>query len=576
MVTASTDRTARIWDAATGHTLVVLAGHDSAVAAAVFSPDGKKVVTGSADKTARIWDADTGALLATLSGHTGWVSKLAFSPDGQRVLSASATDDTVHIWDAETGKPVDPGTLGSGIAAAFSPDGKRVAGAYLAVDVFDAETGNYVAQNFGHAYFAERVMDLVYTRDGRYLLIGSLDGTARVWDAQSGRQVSVLTGLTGPVWSVAISADGRYLLTASGDTVRTLQVWDMGFDLRPALPRCLTFAERADFNLDPTPPDWCFHMEKWPYQSQAWKIWQKHRDDREKPPLPDKDAVEWLNWINKRALESLARKAAGAEEALVYLGESARIYKEAADANPDSVLWPDRLVSTDELRAEALVNLSKRSEAIAAYRQALAVRMKLMMAEPDNTSRQSSLAFDYEKLAEQLLADDQNAEALSNARANLAIRRKLAAVEPGSADRQEGVAYALRVLGDVLVAAKNRTEAVAAYRESIAIRQSLADAEPGNIDRQVALAYVDEQLGEALTGNNVAQAIAAYQQALAIRRKLAGGQPDSADRQEDVAFDLRRLGDALAAGGDRHGALAAYRESIAIRQTLAEAEASNI
>ena len=55
MVTASVDRTARLWDAASGKELAVLQGHKDPVRSAAFSPDGAKVVTASDDGTARIW-----------------------------------------------------------------------------------------------------------------------------------------------------------------------------------------------------------------------------------------------------------------------------------------------------------------------------------------------------------------------------------------------------------------------------------------------------------------------------------------------------------------------------------------
>ena len=64
------DKTARIWDAATGKQLQVLTGHQAGFWTVVFSPDGTKVLTASEDNTARIWDAVTGKQIAVLSGHT--------------------------------------------------------------------------------------------------------------------------------------------------------------------------------------------------------------------------------------------------------------------------------------------------------------------------------------------------------------------------------------------------------------------------------------------------------------------------------------------------------------------------
>jgi WD40 repeat protein len=97
VVTASHDKTARVWDAATGKSLATLAGHESAVWSAQFSPDGMRVVTASHDKTARVWVAATGKLVATLAGHKDVLYNAQFSPDGTRIVTASG-DKTAAIW----------------------------------------------------------------------------------------------------------------------------------------------------------------------------------------------------------------------------------------------------------------------------------------------------------------------------------------------------------------------------------------------------------------------------------------------------------------------------------------------
>jgi WD40 repeat protein len=76
---------------------VVLRGHEEGVMFAVFSPDGDWVVTASADKTARVWRADGQGEPVVLRGHEDAVTSAAFSPDGEWVVTASL-DKTARIW----------------------------------------------------------------------------------------------------------------------------------------------------------------------------------------------------------------------------------------------------------------------------------------------------------------------------------------------------------------------------------------------------------------------------------------------------------------------------------------------
>jgi hypothetical protein len=72
--------------------------------AASFSPDGSRIVTASSDTTARVWDARTGEPLAKPFQHQGRVSAASFSPDGSRIVTASF-DKTARVWDAPAYTP---------------------------------------------------------------------------------------------------------------------------------------------------------------------------------------------------------------------------------------------------------------------------------------------------------------------------------------------------------------------------------------------------------------------------------------------------------------------------------------
>jgi WD40 repeat protein len=97
------DRTARVWDVATGGSRV-LRGHDEAVRAIGFSPDGRTVATGSNDQAVQLWNLETGAL-TVLRGHRAAVRSVAFHPGGKQLVTASE-DATLRVWDLERAAPV--------------------------------------------------------------------------------------------------------------------------------------------------------------------------------------------------------------------------------------------------------------------------------------------------------------------------------------------------------------------------------------------------------------------------------------------------------------------------------------
>jgi WD40 repeat protein/tRNA A-37 threonylcarbamoyl transferase component Bud32 len=202
-----------------------LLNHQDKVSASDFSRDGKRFVSASLDKTARVWDTATGRELAVLRGHDEGVASARFSPDGQAIATISS-DNTARLWDAATGKlrlTLRPPRLDSynhlhgddAYAVNFSPAGRRVVTAFgnypdCTARVWDTASGKELVVLKGHA---APVVWADFSPDGKLVVTASLDQTARLWEPDTGKEAHVLKGHTCSVVSARFSPDGTRLVT---------------------------------------------------------------------------------------------------------------------------------------------------------------------------------------------------------------------------------------------------------------------------------------------------------------------------------------------------------------------------
>ena len=234
ILTASHDGTAKVWDAATGGRVNTQPiRHDQAVRFASFSRDGRRVATAGFDGIASVWNATTGEPLSPPLHHPAQVMCVQFDPSG-RVLTAG-WDWTVRLWDLEVpglasalvsdqrlltrlpsirragDSPPLGVTGGSGFGEVAG--GRQICpsiehfGSVQRVEfiaptasgwsrpvwtvprVWDTTTGKPQTPPLRHAH---SVRQATFSPDGRFVATASLDGSARVWEAGTGRAVAPL------------------------------------------------------------------------------------------------------------------------------------------------------------------------------------------------------------------------------------------------------------------------------------------------------------------------------------------------------------------------------------------------
>jgi WD40 repeat protein/tRNA A-37 threonylcarbamoyl transferase component Bud32 len=222
LASAGGDGAVRVWEMPAGQEKLCLRGHDGAVHAVAFRPDGDCLASAGDDGTIRVWEVTSGREKLCLRDHGGPVRALAFSPDGRRLASAG-DDGIVRVWDGTTGQELF--TLGDQngpvYAVAFSLDGRSLAAAGRdeSIRVWDASVGNLLQTLQGHA---GTVRALAYGPRGRLASAGD-DMAVRLWDS-TGHELLVLRGHKDAVRALSFCPEGHRLASASED--RTIKIWD--------------------------------------------------------------------------------------------------------------------------------------------------------------------------------------------------------------------------------------------------------------------------------------------------------------------------------------------------------------
>ncbi len=197
--------------------------HTRAIYDLVTHPTKPWFLTASRDRTARLWDAASGACLTVYKGHRDYVRRIYVDRAGQNVLTV-CRDQSAKRWQIETGKCVRtymldaPATCGhlhaeagwvaaggeNGVVALWDWNGQRHR-------TFQAHSGGVGALSFSH--------------DGKFLFSAGADGLAKMWDASSGKLVQVFSGHDGSINDLCVSGDQKSLFTGGDDS--TVRRWNV-------------------------------------------------------------------------------------------------------------------------------------------------------------------------------------------------------------------------------------------------------------------------------------------------------------------------------------------------------------
>lgn len=250
LASCSSDLTIKLWDPSDEYKNIrTLPGHDHSVSAVRFIPSGAAgspssgnlLVSASRDKSLRIWDVSTGYCVKTIRGHADWVRDVSPTFDGRFLLSAG-NDQTARIWDASSAEckatllghehvieccvfapPSSYGHLAA-LAGLKKPPAVNSSAEFVAtgsrdksIRIWDAR-GTLIKTLLGHDNW---VRGLVFHPGGKYLISVSDDKTLRCWDlSQEGKLVKTLDDAHGHFVSCIRWAPGmvKDIPTVNGDT----------------------------------------------------------------------------------------------------------------------------------------------------------------------------------------------------------------------------------------------------------------------------------------------------------------------------------------------------------------------
>ncbi|MBI4659955.1 MAG: protein kinase [Verrucomicrobia bacterium] len=299
-----------VWDLITGRAVITPIAHNDHCRIA-FSPDGRRLVTAGAqnDPIIRVWDLGGAESTIPQMSHQGSVFHATISADSRRIVTVGR-DETAQLWDPVSIKPIGPqlhtshtadqlpfahvgslthpvsGTNRAVVFATFAPDSRSVITTSDdgTARIWETDTGRELIPPLKHQ---GAILYAAFSHDGRRIVTASADWTAQVWDARTGQAIGQPLKHQGIVRYAEFSRDGRAVVTASYDM--TAQVWEVGTGVKLGPPLLHWNADNSPVFSARFSPD-SQRIVTAGYDSTA-QVWDARTGKKVTPPLQHRDQV---------------------------------------------------------------------------------------------------------------------------------------------------------------------------------------------------------------------------------------------------------------------------------------------
>lgn len=232
-LSASWDKTMRLWDLNTGVTARTFCGHTKDVNSCAFSQDNRQIVSGSRDKTIKLWNTLAECKFTILEDmHTDWVSCVGFSPSAKMPLIVSAGwDKLVKVWNLNNCKLRTNlvGHTGVVYTTSISPDGSLCAsgGKDGTAMLWDVNDGKHL-----YSLDAGGTINALCFSPKNYWLCAATDTSIKVWDLENKNVLDELTSQNPPKsgipWCVSLTWNTNGNMLFAGSTDHKIYVYEIG------------------------------------------------------------------------------------------------------------------------------------------------------------------------------------------------------------------------------------------------------------------------------------------------------------------------------------------------------------